>query len=68
MDNNKDKDKYKEKDNIAFDEYEITLGNLLKFDKNKDIILELLIDSNCLPFFDNCFFLIKMGIYRIMLI
>ena len=60
MDNN-NKDKYKEKDNIAIAEYEITIGNLLKLDKNKDIILELLIDSNCLPFFDNCYFFYKDG-------
>ena len=42
-------------------EYEIKIGNLLKLDKNKDIIIELLIDSNCLPFFDNCYFFDKDG-------
>ena len=49
------------KDNIAIVEYEVTIGNLLKFDKNKDIIFELLIDSNCIPFFDNCYFFDKDG-------
>jgi molecular chaperone DnaK (HSP70) len=49
------------KDNIAISEYEVTIGNLLKFDKNKDIIFELLIDSNCIPFFDNCYFFDKDG-------
>ena len=42
-------------------EYEILIGNLLKFDKNKDIIIELLIDSNCIPYFDNCYFFDKDG-------
>ena len=42
-------------------EYEIKIGNLLKLEKNKDIIIELLIDSNCLPYFDNCYFFDKDG-------
>ena len=42
-------------------EYEIKIGNSLKLDKNKDIIIELLIDSNCIPYFDNCYFFDKDG-------
>ena len=47
------------KNNIV--EYEIRIGNLLKFDKNKDIVIELIIDSNCIPCFDNCYFFDKDG-------
>ena len=42
-------------------EYEIKIGRSLKLDKNKDLIIELLIDSNCLPYFDNCYFFDKDG-------
>ena len=42
-------------------DYEIKIGNLLKYDKNKDIIFEFLIDSNCIPYFDNCYFFDKDG-------
>ena len=42
-------------------EYEIKIGELLKLEKNKDLIIELLIDSNCIPYFDNCYFFDKEG-------
>ena len=42
-------------------EYEIKIGDLLKLEKNKDLIIELLIDSNCIPIFDNCYFFDKEG-------
>ena len=33
----------------------------MKLEKNKDLIIEILIDSNCLPFFDKCYFFDKDG-------
>ena len=58
-----------EKLNISFNidntnnitQYEIQIKNLMKLEKNKDLIIELLIDSNCLPYFDNCYFFDKDG-------
>ena len=42
-------------------QYEIVIGNLMKLEKNKDLIIEILIDSNCLPNFDKCYFFDKDG-------
>ena len=42
-------------------EYKINIKYLIKNESNKDLILELLIDQNCLPNFDNCYFLDKDG-------
>ena len=48
------------KDNyISF--YEIAINQLMKLEKNKDLIIEILIDSNCLPFLDKCYFFDKEG-------
>ena len=33
----------------------------MKFEKNKDLIIEILIDSNCIPSFDKCYFFDKHG-------
>ena len=33
----------------------------MKLEKNKDLIIEILIDSNCIPFFDKCYFFDKEG-------
>ena len=41
--------------------YEIEIGKLMKLEKNKDLIIEILIDSNCIPFFDKCYFFDKEG-------
>ena len=47
--------------NDCISEYEISIGNLIKLEKNKDLILEILIDSNCIPIFDKCYFFDKDG-------
>ena len=41
--------------------YEIQIGRLMKLEKNKDLIIEILIDSNCFPCFDKCYFFNKDG-------
>ena len=41
--------------------YEIEIGNKMKLEKNKDLIIEILIDSNCIPSFDKCYFFDKEG-------
>ena len=41
--------------------YEIQIGLLMKLEKNKDLIIEILIDSNCIPFLDKCYFFDKDG-------
>ena len=51
---NKEKEEYISK-------YEIQIGKLMKLEKNKDLIIEILIDSNCFPFFDKCYFFNKDG-------
>ena len=52
--NNKEKNEYISK-------YEIQIGTLMKLEKNKDLIIEILIDSNCFPCFDKCYFFNKEG-------
>ena len=34
---------------------------MMKLEKNKDLIIEILIDSNCIPYFDKCYFFDKDG-------
>ena len=41
--------------------YEIFIGKMMKLEKNKDLIIEILIDSNCIPSFDKCYFFDKDG-------
>ena len=41
--------------------YEIRIEKMMKFEKNKDLIIEILIDSNCIPSFDKCYFFDKDG-------
>ena len=41
--------------------YEIQIEKMMKFEKNKDLIIEILIDSNCIPSFDKCYFFDKDG-------
>ena len=41
--------------------YDISIGNLMKLQKNKDLIIEILVDSNCIPYFDKCYFFDKDG-------
>ena len=48
-------------DNINIVEYEIKIGRYIRLDKNKDLIFEFLIDANCIPYFDNCYFFDKDG-------
>ena len=58
---NKNNDNKDNKEEEYICKYEIQIGRMMKLEKNKDLIIEILIDSNCIPFFDKCYFFDKDG-------